>query len=192
MKLEAQLAELAALGLALEPDVTIDDLLCSFDRAQYEERPFDLVLFALGIEVERQPWGRPVCRRVWNFDAECIEGDGAYVAIVTALGWVAGATHRLSSVADHVDLDAGEGWVEYTLDGKRRHCDVEIQDDWADMQVVTQIMADLVECIAKALLPSRRAPSRSSRGRWGRRATSSKGSDARPASARARTGRGGS
>jgi hypothetical protein len=55
MNLEAQLTELAALGLALEPNVTIDDLLYSFDNAMYEERPFDLVLFMLGSEVEREP-----------------------------------------------------------------------------------------------------------------------------------------
>jgi hypothetical protein len=40
MKLEDQLATLAALGLALEPGVTIDDLLYSFDRESYEKRPF--------------------------------------------------------------------------------------------------------------------------------------------------------
>lgn len=48
MRLEAQLSELAALGLALEPSVTVEDLLYSFDREAYEKKPFDLLLFILG------------------------------------------------------------------------------------------------------------------------------------------------
>ena len=143
MRLEAQLSELAALGLALEPGVTVDDLLYSFDRDAYEKKPFDLLLFILGAEVEREPWGRPFCARVWNFDTECIEGSGAYVNIVEHLVRVAGASNRVASVKDEVDLDAGKGSVEYVLDGKRRRWDVEVQDDWADTQVVSYVMADL-------------------------------------------------
>jgi hypothetical protein len=145
MKLEAQLSELAALGLALEPGVTLDDLLYSFDREQYEEKPFDLLLFILGAEIEREPWGRRFCRKVWNFDTECVEGGGAYVRIVENLAHVAGASGRISGVKDEVDLDARRGWVEYTLDGKRQIWDVEIRDDWADMMVVSYVMDALEE-----------------------------------------------
>ena len=63
MKLEQQLADLARFGLTLEPGTTVDDLLYSFDRSQYEDKPFDLLLFMFGAEVERAPWGRPFCRR---------------------------------------------------------------------------------------------------------------------------------
>jgi hypothetical protein len=79
MTLEKQLAELNRLGLNLADGVTIDDLLYSFGRQEYEKKPFDLILFVLGIEVERKPWGRPICSRVWNFDTECINGTGDYV-----------------------------------------------------------------------------------------------------------------
>jgi hypothetical protein len=145
MKLEAQLAELTALGFSLEPEVTVDDLLYSFDRESFEGQPFDLLLLALGVEVEREPWGRPFCRRVWNFDLECVEDDGAYVDIVNHLGTLAGADHRIAAVVDHVDLEAAEGWVEYTLDGKRRRHDIEVHDDWADMKAVSLVMAALEE-----------------------------------------------
>ncbi len=76
MTLEDQLAKLAELGLKPDEGITIDDMMYSFDRKEYEERPFDLILFALGIEVEREPWGRSMCSRVWNFDTECIQFDG--------------------------------------------------------------------------------------------------------------------
>jgi len=143
MNLETQLAELAKLGLALEPGITVDDLLYSFGRASFEEQPFDLVLFMLGVEVEREPWGRPFCSRVWNFDTECITGRGAYVRIVKQLARLADASDRLMNVRDAVDLEDGTGKVEYAIDGKQRSWDIEIRDDWADMMVVSYMMADL-------------------------------------------------
>jgi hypothetical protein len=93
--------ELARMGVGLEPGITIDDLLYPFDREAFEDPPFDLVLFALGMEVEREPWGRPICRRAWHLDSECVHGEGAYVTIVNRLAALAGATARLSSVRDH-------------------------------------------------------------------------------------------
>lgn len=79
MTLEQQLAKLAELGLQLADGVHVDDLIYSFDREDFERQPFDLVLFALGIEVEREPWRRAVCERVWNFDTGCIESSSVMV-----------------------------------------------------------------------------------------------------------------
>lgn len=58
---------------------------------------------------------------------------------------MAGASKRVVNVTDEVDLDAGKGRVEYVVDGRRRRWDVEVQDDWADTQVVSYVMADLEE-----------------------------------------------
>ena len=96
MKLEQQLAKLAELGLKLNDGVTVNDLIYSWKREAYEERPFDLILFVLGIEVERKPWGRPVCSHVWNFDTECIRATGDYAGIVKRLCGVAGDPDRLT------------------------------------------------------------------------------------------------
>jgi hypothetical protein len=64
MELESQLAKLAELGLFLNPEITIEDLLCSEDREAFVAQPFVLLLFLLGSEVERKPWGRRICNRV--------------------------------------------------------------------------------------------------------------------------------
>ncbi len=72
MTLEQQIATLAELGLHLNEGRTIDDLLDSLPRKDYEAQPFDLILFTYGIEVEREPWGRFFSSQVWNFDTECI------------------------------------------------------------------------------------------------------------------------
>ncbi len=143
MTLDEQLATLATLGLTLEPGITTDDLRHSFDAASYEERPFDLILFMFGVEVEREPWGRPFCSRVWNFDTECVEGDGAYVEIAKRLCVVAGRPDAFTELRDHVDIEAGEAWIEYAVDGKTRRWDIEVNDDWADGVVVAYMMGDL-------------------------------------------------
>src|SRR5260221_14678970 len=100
MTLEQQLSKLADLGLKLDDGITVDDILYSFAREDFEQRPFDLILFVLGIEVERAPWGRSVCSRVWNFDAECIATTGDYVRIVKRLCQVAGQPDRLKEISD--------------------------------------------------------------------------------------------
>lgn len=141
--LEEQLATLSQLGLSLNPGVTIDDLLVSWDRASYESQPYDLVLIAMGSEVEREPWGRPVCDRVWNFDVECIEDTGSYVAIVERLCRVAGMPNLITDLEDLVDFDQQIAWLKYTIDGRPRHFDIPLDDDWADPQTVSTVMSDI-------------------------------------------------
>lgn len=143
MRLEDQLAQLASIGLMLNPGVTVEDLLYSFGREEYEKRPFDLLLFTLGVEVEREPWGRPFCSRVWNFDTECIYGDGAYTAITKRLCNVAGKPTALTDIADHVDIERGDAWLKYKTGGISRNWTVKVNSDWADTMVVSGIMDDL-------------------------------------------------
>jgi hypothetical protein len=143
VRLEDQIAALADVGLPLEHDVTVDDILLSFDRAAYEAKPFELILFMLGAEVECEPWGRPICPRAWSFDTECIVQTGDYVAIVRQLCRIAGDPNRLGELRDEVDLEADEAWLSYTCDGTKRHYPVEVNDDWADTLTLCYVMADI-------------------------------------------------
>jgi hypothetical protein len=143
MTLEQQLTKLADLGLTLDDGITVDDILFSFGRKDYEKQPFDLILFVLGIEVEREPWGRSVCSHVWNFDTECITETGDYVRIVKRLCQVAGQPDRLTDVSDFVDIDAGKAWLKYMVDGIERNWPVEVSDDWADTLTVNYVIADI-------------------------------------------------
>jgi len=143
MKLEQQLATLAELGLRLNEGITVDDLLHSWDREEYENEPFDTILFMLGSEVEREPWGRNVCDRAWNFDVEFIEGDGSYVTIVQNLCRVAGTPDLITELQDSVDLENGTAWLKYTIDGKQRHYTVAVDNDWADPETVSAVMEDI-------------------------------------------------
>ncbi|HJZ90689.1 MAG TPA: hypothetical protein VKE40_07420 [Gemmataceae bacterium] len=143
MTLEQQLAKLAEFGLKLDDGITIDDVLYSFGREDFEQRPFDLLLFVLGIEVEREPWGRSFCSRVWNFDTECIASTGDYVRIVKRLCEVAGRPDCLRDVTDFVDLVACKAWLKYKVNGTERNWSVEVNDDWADMMTLNYVMDDI-------------------------------------------------
>jgi hypothetical protein len=141
--LEEQLAALEKLGFCLDTGVTVDDVLHSFSREDYEKRPFDLILFILGAEVERKPWGRPFCSTVWNFDTECIEESGDYVRIVERLCRVARKPGCLTEITDFVDLESGEAWLKYVANGRPRHLKLEVSNDWADVAGITEVMADI-------------------------------------------------
>ena len=148
MKLETQLDKLAELGLVLNSGVTIDDLLHSYDRSEFEKEPFECLLFSFGVEVEREPWGRRICDRVWNFDTECITTTGDYVSIVKNLCFLSGKSDALTDLVDHINVDytnmaASECWLEYTIGDCRRHWTIEANDDWADMMTITYVMEDL-------------------------------------------------
>ena len=143
MTLEQQLAALADLGFRLNKGITVDDLLYSFDRGEYENKPFGTVLFMLGSEVEREPWGRNICDRAWNFDVEFIEDDGAYVTIVQNLCRVAGTPQLITEIRDFIDFEDGKAWLKYMIDGKSRHYDVAVDDDWADAKVVGAVREDI-------------------------------------------------
>jgi hypothetical protein len=80
---------------------------------------------------------------VWNFDTECISGDGSYAAIAKRLCAVAGKPDALSDVTDHVDIERGEAWLKYKAGSVLRDWKVEVQDDWADTMVVSSMMDDL-------------------------------------------------
>jgi hypothetical protein len=142
MKLETQLEKLAELGLSLNEGITIDDLLYSLDRSTYEANPFDDILHTLGIEVEREPWGRRMCDRVWNFDTECIYSTGDYVSIVKRLCLLTGNT-EIVDINDFFDLEANSAWLEYTIDGRKQRHAIEINSDWADTLTLTYVMEDL-------------------------------------------------
>jgi hypothetical protein len=148
VKLETQLDKLAELGLVLNAGVTIDDILYSFDRSEFEKEPFECLLFSFGSEVEREPWGRRFCDRVWNFDTECIVATGDYVSIVKNLCVLAGKSGYLTDLVDYINVDytnmaASECWLEYTIENHKRHWTIEANNDWADMMTITYVMEDL-------------------------------------------------
>ena len=142
MKLEEQIQKLAELGLPLNEEVTIDDFLLSWTRAEYEEAPFNLILFSFGTEIEQEPCGRFFCDRVWDFDVECIEDSGDYVSIVKQFHRITGKKKQLTELSDKIDVEASHASLKYTIDGIKKELDIIVDDDWADPAAVQSIMDD--------------------------------------------------
>ena len=147
ISLERQIADFATAGLHLNAGVTMDDLLHSFPRGEFEATPYSLLLFMFGVEIERAPWGRPFSKVAWNFDYECIDDPGSYTAIVNQLARITGRANIVSNVADNVDLDAPAATITYTIGGARRSVEAAINDDWADAEAVHRIAEDITNAI---------------------------------------------
>jgi len=142
MKLETQIEQLSQIGLKLNEGLTVEDLLNSLSREEYESKPFNEVLFAYGIKVESPPWGRFFCDQVWNFDYECIDDSGAYVEVVNHFHRLSGKRKTLEHLSDSIDFDAGRAELNYTLDGIEKSYSPVIDRDWVDEKVVSKLISD--------------------------------------------------
>lgn len=145
MNLEKQISMLGELGLPLNDGVTVDDLLLSWSREEYESAPFDLILLAYGSQIEAEPWGRHICDKAWNFDAECIEDNGDYAAIVHHFHRITGRKMLLEAVSDEVDTEADHAALRYRINSEDRNLRPRVDDDWVDPAIVQQIMDDMKE-----------------------------------------------
>jgi len=134
----AALERLAGAGIRVRPGISRDDLLFSLDGTM--ESPVDWVslLSVLRSDVERGEFER-ISDDIWHFDAERIEDDGAYVDVVSRFVTLAKGVLPFTEIRDHVDVEAGEAWVEFTLDGKKGHWDLEVNDDWVDPNLYSRL-----------------------------------------------------
>jgi hypothetical protein len=143
LNLETQLEKLAELGLVINPDMTIEDILSVVDRSALDRDPFKLLLFAFGAESTRAPLGRRICDRVWNLDPEGIEATGDYANIARQLCLLSGNPDWLTEIVDYIDVAADEWWLEYTIGDRRRHYPVALDRDWVDMSMLSFVMEDI-------------------------------------------------
>jgi hypothetical protein len=134
----AALDQLASVGIRVRPGIAHGDLLHSLGGSM--ESPVDWVqlLCVLGSEVERGDFER-ISDDIWHFDAECIEDQGDYVTVITRFVTLAEGALPLADIRDQVDVEAGEAWVEFSLEGKRIHWDLKVSDDWVDPELYSQI-----------------------------------------------------
>jgi len=135
LPLETQLQTLAAHGIALRPDRSIDDLLDHWSREQYESDPYSLLLLMLGAEVEDESDGH-FSDNVCSFDAECIEDTCDYRFTVERLAEIAGGDLPLQRVTDAVDIEARTAHIECQLDGRTHRFEPTVNNDWFDPAVI--------------------------------------------------------
>ena len=132
--IEERLAVLESCGFKLAAPFTINDLLKSWSREEYEVRQWDTILVGLGMTEEAPPW-RPRCETLWHFDTECIEDHGDYAAIVKRMTGLTNGSLPLVNIEDHVDIENGEAWFSFTLNGQLVRVDASVDGDWVDASV---------------------------------------------------------
>lgn len=144
LTLEQKLAVLADCGLTLAPPFTVQDLLASWSREQFESPGFNMVLIGLAMTEEQPPW-RNHCLNAWHFDTECIEDNGSYVDIAERMAELTQGSLVLENVRDQVDIEAGIANLDFEHLGESVHIELEVDNDWVDPKVFTHFIRLLVK-----------------------------------------------
>jgi len=145
MTLEQKLEVLAGCGFKPAQPFTRDDLLKSWNRADYEKPGYDLVLVGLGMTEEQELW-RNHCVNLWHFDTECIEDHDDYKKIAARLAEMSEGSLSLANIQDYVDVEKKEAWLSFVFRGQVIKIPCEVQDDWVD----PAIFGHFVELLAQS------------------------------------------
>ena len=116
----------------------IEHLLESFSREDFEKKPFLRAVVALGGERERDNFDR-FSDDIWHFDTECIEDNGDYIRIAERMRDLARGELPLANIADCVDVEKEQAWLEFDLDGRRIHWDLKFDNDSCDPKIFDQL-----------------------------------------------------
>jgi hypothetical protein len=149
--LEAQLQALAGCGIRLAEGRSVEDLLRLGSRAAFEKQPFIHLLCVLGDEGGDEDGASPayLSDDIWHFDTECIEDHGDYARIIRRMCELSKGALPLQDIRDHVDVEAGQAWVSFTLGGQTYRWTAEVDDDWVDAQILTRL-AQLLDAQGQA------------------------------------------
>lgn len=148
IRLETQIDALKRGGLTLAPGRTIEELLTSWPREDYESDPYNLILFMYGSDVEAEPWGRAFCERGWNFDMECLVQKGDYVSAFENILRITGQPQIATGLSDNFDIAAKTCEIRYSLNGQPKVLKARIDNDWADPQAVAAFLRDIETAIS--------------------------------------------
>jgi hypothetical protein len=141
---EEQLSHLDRCGIRLLPEVTVTNLLAAAPRDVYEKDPYVRLLCTLGAELDVEPFCYP-SDDIWHFDTECIEDHNDYVRIAQRFVDLAGDALPLEDICDYVDIDAGEAWLSFELDGKAYKWTAAVENDWVDPMIISRFAKLLAE-----------------------------------------------
>ena len=134
------LERLSAIGIRTRPGITSDDLL--FSLGGTFDSPVDPVdlLCVLGGDVERGDFSR-ISDDIWHFDAECIVEEGDYVRLAERFASLAKGALPIEQVKDHVDVEGGEAWIEFVLNGENIRWELTVDNDWVDPEFYSNFQA---------------------------------------------------
>lgn len=141
--LEEQIQVLRELGFTFnlnEANELIDYLMVQFERENYEEDPYFLLLTTAGAELyDGNMQFMRASNDVWNFDMECIEEEDAYTKLLQNLIDLAKGELPLENIDSNVDFDREEAIVLFQLDGKSYQWQISFEHDWVDIDLFKKL-----------------------------------------------------
>ena len=146
--LEQQIGEFAAAGLPMLPGRTLEELLISWPRDEYESDPYQLLLFSYAGPVEREPFTEWFTGKGWNWDTECIGDTGSYVTVLREFERLTGEQIFTELSDDAHYASGGTAHITYAIKaGETRKQSVELNHDWADTKAVFVILSEMERAV---------------------------------------------
>lgn len=135
---EVQLETFQKLGFTLTPGIDFSVVDGLRKDKTIEDRPYAILYMELGRTIQKEPW-TPLTNRVWDFDVEAVEDQGAYVEIIKNLERITRGEIKFVSVKDHVDIENENAWVSFSVRGKNYKWNLAVEDDYADPELFARI-----------------------------------------------------
>lgn len=159
LTVEEKLHALAQCGITLRPPFQLDELLSSYERADFDKDGFGLLLSAIAGTEEAEPW-RHRSLQVYNFDMECIEDEQAYGPIVAGLARMLEPDLQISGFSERLDMPDEDEYdgspyparIAFTCNGRKVEYSFMQKDDWFEVPVLLILGALLAESGSKRVL----------------------------------------
>ena len=129
---EQQFETFKQLGFILNPGIDTSDInRWPGGHTEFGDPPFHLMYMTLGQTIEREPF-TPLTNKVWDFDPEAIEDNGAYVAIMKNISRITNGDLIFENIKDYVNIEKNKAWVSFNCKGDFYQWDLKVDNDWAD------------------------------------------------------------
>jgi len=111
-----------------------------FEREQYEEDPYFLLLTIAGAELcDSNMQVIRMSHDVWNFDMECIEEEDAYTLLLHHFIDLAKGELPLENIVSNVNFEREEALVSFHLGGNVYQWQLSFENDWADINLFKKL-----------------------------------------------------
>lgn len=136
--LEQQLENLAACGVRLNPQFSVDTLLEEFSRERYEQRPYIGAMIAISGEDKN---GVPLSDNLFHLDTDTFDFSGAYAHLAERMRALSQGDLPIESIHDHFDRANGDAWVAFDLCGERIEWHARVKENWIDPEILANFCA---------------------------------------------------
>ncbi|MBI1271216.1 hypothetical protein GC174_12355 [bacterium] len=137
LPLETQLENLSKFGIKLKQGLSVEDLLKSFDRDEYEANPYKLLLCVMGTSQEVEPYG-DFSDDVYHLDTECIENQGDYVKLAEKIIRLTGGELAVTELEDEIDHNDGKARLSFKIGEHKYDWEATVNDDWLDPGILAR------------------------------------------------------